>query len=96
MQEKLEKSFFSLALICFFNFQEKENQGRDKIMSDISSFESSTLKATEIEEKNSLPTGDDINRERVHRDLLTNIGQCDFTYRAEISLCSEENNKGIN
>ena len=43
-------------------------------MSDISSFESSTLKATEIEEKNSLPTGDDINRERVHRDLLTNIG----------------------
>merc|ERR1711935_1094241 len=29
---------------------EKENQGRDKIMSDISSFESSTLKATEIEQ----------------------------------------------
>ena len=64
-------------------------------MSDISSFESSTLKATEIEEKNSLPTGDDINRERVHRDLLTNIGQCDLTYKAKISLCSEENNKGI-
>ena len=61
-------------------------------MSDISSFESSTLKATEIEEKNSLPTGDDINRERVHRDLLTNIGQCDHTYKAKISLCSEENN----
>ena len=59
-------------------------------MSDISSFESSTLKATEIEEKNSLPTGDDINRERVHRDLLTNIGQCDLTYRAEISLVVQE------
>lgn len=58
---------------------EKENEGRDKIMSDISSFESSTLKATEIEEKNSLPTGDDINRERVHRDLLTNIGEFDST-----------------
>ena len=49
------------------HFQEKQNEGRDKILSEISSFEASTLKATEIEEKNLLPTGDDINQERVHR-----------------------------
>ena len=60
-------------------------------MSDISSFESSTLKATEIEEKNSLPTGDDINRERVHRDLLTNIGQCDLTSEAGVINYPETN-----
>ena len=34
---------------------------------EISTFEASTLKATEVEEKNPLPTGDDINQERVHR-----------------------------
>ena len=35
------------------------------------------MKATEVEEKNILPSGDDINRERVHRELLTNIGEFD-------------------
>ena len=46
----------------FCKFQEKENEGRDKVMSEISSFETSILKPTEVEEKNSLPTGDDITK----------------------------------
>ena len=69
-----------------FFFQEKENEGRDKVLNEISSFETSTLKATETQEKILLPTGDEITRERVHRELLTDIESYDTSNLAATEI----------
>jgi hypothetical protein len=46
-------------------------------MQELTTFESSNLKTTTLEEKSTLPSADDIHSERIHRELLTNIGDFD-------------------
>ena len=46
-------------------------------MDEIKTFETSTLAPTEVEERVSLPTSDDISRERIERELLTDIQDFD-------------------
>lgn len=55
-------------------------------MKDVSSFEPSTLKSTDTQEKNSLPTVADINRERVQRELLTDIEEFDSSHLNKVTV----------
>ena len=51
--------------------KEKEQLERGKVLEDIENFEASDLKPTEMKERISLPTEEQIHTERLNRELIT-------------------------
>ena len=58
-------------MIWFQFLQEKQQLEREKVLEDIENFEASDLKPTEVNERISLPTEEQIHNERLNRELIT-------------------------
>ena len=66
-----------LRLLKYFFFQEKVIETREKVLEEVANYEKANLNVTEVNEKVTLPTSDEISKERLHRELLTDIQDFD-------------------